>query len=160
MKSMLYHVKQLNHSFIKITQSLVLPHSHRSHMRLLSHWTASVRYLLLTVSSFKSLPVQPLLLIINGSWTYVDRPPVTEASKPNKHLYQKWTATIQTYMHFCVHVDDVVLNIYRRWNTAYCVHVQSLLEYKHERNANTRNVGNCTLGQVNWDLEGMWGMRL
>jgi len=30
MKVVLYPVKQINHSIIKITQSLVLPHSHRS----------------------------------------------------------------------------------------------------------------------------------
>jgi hypothetical protein len=37
--------------------------------------------------SFKSLPVQPLLPIANGSWTYADRPSVTGVSKPNKQLY-------------------------------------------------------------------------
>jgi len=37
--------------------SLALPHSHSSLTTLLSHWTASVRYLLLIVSSFKSLSV-------------------------------------------------------------------------------------------------------
>jgi len=55
--------------FVKIAQSLVLPHLHRSRMQLLSHRTASVRCLLLTVSLFKSLSLctQPLLPITNGS---------------------------------------------------------------------------------------------
>jgi len=46
---------------MKLTQSLLCNPSHHSRMRLLSHWIASVRYLLPTVSPFKSLPIQPLL---------------------------------------------------------------------------------------------------
>ena len=43
MKGMLYPVKQLNHIFIKITQSLALSQLHRSRTWLLSHWTTNVR---------------------------------------------------------------------------------------------------------------------
>jgi hypothetical protein len=40
-KSVLYQVKQLNHILFK-QQSLALPHSHRSHTRLLTGLLASV----------------------------------------------------------------------------------------------------------------------
>ena len=58
----MYTVKQLNPSSTKITQSIVLPPSQSSRTRMLSHWAACARYLLLTVSSFKSLPAKPTYL--------------------------------------------------------------------------------------------------
>ena len=59
------------------------------------YWTASVRCPLsvVNVSSFKSLLVKSLLLITNDPWTYVDRPSVTDANKPNKQIYEKCSAT-------------------------------------------------------------------
>jgi hypothetical protein len=77
--------------------SLALRHLRRSRMWLLSHWTACVRYLLLTVSSFISLSVQnPSYRTTSDSWIYVDtsditfgcEPPVTDASEPNKQIFQ------------------------------------------------------------------------
>jgi len=45
----LYPVKQINHFLVKQhSHFTVLPHLHHSHTRLLSHWTASVHYPLLT----------------------------------------------------------------------------------------------------------------
>jgi len=51
----------------KLTQSLLCTPSHPCCTRLLSHRTASVRYLFPTVLPFKSLPIQLLLPITNGS---------------------------------------------------------------------------------------------
>ena len=48
--------------------SLAFPHSHSTPTTLLSYRTATVRYLLLTLSPFKYLSVHnPLLHITNGS---------------------------------------------------------------------------------------------
>jgi hypothetical protein len=51
----------------KMTQSLLCTPSHHSRMQLLLHCNASIHYLLPTISPFKSLPVQFLLPITNGS---------------------------------------------------------------------------------------------
>jgi hypothetical protein len=48
----------------------------------------NVRPALVSVFPFKSLPVQPLPPNPTGSSTYVDRPSVIDATKPNKQLYQ------------------------------------------------------------------------
>jgi hypothetical protein len=47
--------------------------THTAVTRLASYWTAGLRYLLITVFSFKSLCTQPLLPIPNGSRMYVER---------------------------------------------------------------------------------------
>ena len=68
--------------------------------RLLSHWTASVRYQLTTISSFESLPSNLLPTVLNLRWqikprTYGYEPSVTDASKPKNQIYQKCSATLR-----------------------------------------------------------------
>jgi hypothetical protein len=53
--------------FIKITQSLVLPHSHRYRMRVTSLLDCYRPLSVANLFSFKSLPVQPNLPIANSS---------------------------------------------------------------------------------------------
>jgi hypothetical protein len=69
--------------------------THTTVTRLVSYWTARLRYLLLTVLSFKSLSVlTPSTYhqrFLNVRWafkliTYGYEPPVTDVSKPNKHM--------------------------------------------------------------------------
>jgi len=68
-KGVLYKVKSKSH-FIQITWSLAL-----THITLVRDCfppsTASVRYRLPAVISFRFLSVPPLLCITNGPWSYV-----------------------------------------------------------------------------------------
>ena len=66
-KACCYPVKQLNYFFIKISQLLLLAHSHRSRMRLLSLLDCYRLLFAVNVLSFKSLPVKPFLPIAKGS---------------------------------------------------------------------------------------------
>jgi hypothetical protein len=77
--------------------------THTAVTRPAYYWTARLRYLLLTVFSFKSLSVQnpsyllPTVLectLILKLITYGYEPPVTDVSKPNKQTYQKRSATV------------------------------------------------------------------
>jgi hypothetical protein len=72
-------LKKTKSYFINITQSLVLPHSHRSRTRLLSHWTASVRCPLLTFSHLNLSPYN-LSYLSPTVPEHIDRPSVTGAS--------------------------------------------------------------------------------
>jgi hypothetical protein len=77
--------------------------THTAVTRLASYWTARLRYLLLTVFSFKSLSVHTPPTyhqrFLNVCWAFKlitcgYEPPVTDASKPNKQIYQKFSATV------------------------------------------------------------------
>jgi len=60
----LYPVKQLDNFQETDTVTSLYSHLQHTRTRLLSHWLASVRYQLPTVSPFK---IPPLLPITNGS---------------------------------------------------------------------------------------------
>jgi hypothetical protein len=59
-KACFYQAKQLNHFLLKYQSYFTCTPTRRSRARLLSHWTASSRCLLPTVSSFKSLSAHSL----------------------------------------------------------------------------------------------------
>jgi len=67
---------------------LALPHPHLSLVRDWLPQQTQVSVGAANVFPFKRLPILPLLLISNGSWTYVIIPCITGASKPNERLYQ------------------------------------------------------------------------
>jgi hypothetical protein len=90
-------VKQLNQILVKYhSHFTVLSHLHDSRKRLLSHWTASVSYLLLTfprlnLSLYNPLYVSPLVpeyTLIDLTFTHDHEPSINDASKPNKQIYQ------------------------------------------------------------------------
>ena len=96
---MLYPVKQLYHFKETDTVTSLYSHLHHTRVRQLSHWIASIHYLLATVSSCKYLPSYPSPKVLNISRqikpkTYGYEPSVTDASKPKKQIYQKCSATI------------------------------------------------------------------
>ena len=72
-----------------MTVTSLYSHWHHTRTRLLSLLDCQRPLFPANVPSFKSLPIQPLLPIAIGSWTYVDRPSVTDTNKPKKQIHKK-----------------------------------------------------------------------